>query len=844
MSTEPVSFDQSGVHLDAVYPEIATNKEDDMSATMRKKPLVRRLSLILGSICLPLTFSMTDLFAASDVQTTAEEGRQAQTRDTGYLNSESPAVGTYSGPGSDSEEHENRGEGRHEEGEDDDEVSEVSINSTSQNNPDGPPEEAIAEQPFVDLDEFTVIAVNDLGIHCGDMDTRNVNILPPFNVMHAVVIQRGKYGPVALDDSQVKVLYSAVSNPNDPALALEPVLAPDGSVFKTNFWDAVTDGAYDPLYPPPLTPLDDLVEVDGSLPVPDIEEFVLGSGDLLLDFQFMPGAEEPYEANNPEPFELFVEDFPLFTQMPFGYVAGGVNWFSAEGIPITTFDDFGRENPYPLMRVQAVATKGNQIGQQAESVLASIDSVVPVSGETRCTNCHAAREDGGNGTAIERLEENDIEVVKSTDDPEAEHVIHAASVEYASDLNILRLHDLKHGDLYSPSLEERAPVVCQICHYTPALDLAQLGPLGPDGELANGREQTINKSMSRAMHYFHYSTGLFAELPPPDDPQRTADQQTSPVNDFEWDTLLGSCFQCHPGERTKCLRGPMFSAGMLCQDCHGSMGQVGNDFSANVSIDNPGAFILADDFYTNPDTPRVPWANEPGCQSCHTGDALSNLAGEADTIAAPDGIRLLQAYRVDDSKATPILAQNQRFAETQLENGNPMLYRLSTDKHAGLFCEACHGPTHGEWPVTNPAANDQLAATQLQGHSGFIMECVTCHEPTDDGLPLGLDGPHGMHPIADFNGPDQRWNISHESFAAISFDECRTCHGADLEGTVLARTVTERLVQCMNDQGTLPECAAGEEFATLPKGTAVSCSMCHADPFDPDVLATVTEAME
>ncbi len=87
-------------------------------------------------------------------------------------------------------------------------------------------------------------------------------------------------------------------------------------------------------------------------------------------------------------------------------------------------------------------------------------------------------------------------------------------------------------------------------------------------------------------------------------------------------------FQCHPGERTKCLRGPMYNAGILCQDCHGSMGQVGNDFSADVSIDNPGAFVLADDFYTNPDTPRVPWANEPTCQSCHTGDALSNLAGD------------------------------------------------------------------------------------------------------------------------------------------------------------------------------------------------------------------------
>jgi len=775
-------------------------------------------SMLGGAICLSLIFSppilTADEFNPSDLSSRGSES----------LSVDESEGRSYGGP--DNDQPNNHWH------DDDHEDGPVSINSTSLNNPDGPPEQPVPQQPFVNLDAFTVISVNDLGIHCGDIDTRNVNILPPFNVMHAVVIQKGKFGPMVLDDSQVSVVYSAAANPNDPALALEPALTPEGGVFKTNFWQAVEDGAYDPLYPPPLTPLEAFVEEDSSLPVPDIEELVLGSGELLLDFQAMPGIEEAYEANNPEPFELFVQDFPLFIQFPFGYVASGVNWFSAEGIPITTFDDFGRENPYPLMRVQAVAMKGNQIGQQAGSVLASIDAVVPVAGETRCTNCHAAREDGGNGTAIERLEKNDIEVASAEDDPQAEDVIHAASVEYASDLNILRLHDLKHGDLYATPLVEQVPVVCQKCHYTPALDLAQLGPLGPGDELANGREQTINKSMARAMHYFHYSTGLFAELPPPTDPLRTADQATDPVNEFEWNTLLGSCFQCHPGEKTRCLRGSMYNAGILCQDCHGNMGQVGNDFSGDVSIDNPGAFILADDYYTNPDTPRVPWANEPACQSCHTGDALSNLADEADTIAAADGIRLLQAYRIGDAKATPILAQNQRFAETQLANGNPMLYRLSTDQHAGIFCEACHGPTHAEWPVVNPQANDQLAATQLQGHSGFIMECVACHEPTDDGLPLGLDGPHGMHPVADFNGPDQRWIISHERFGGVTFDECRACHGLGLEGTALARAAVDRLVQCMNNQGSLPECAAGEQYATISKGTEIGCGMCHATPFE------------
>ena len=803
-----------------------------MSVSISKKKPARWTSIFIGCITLLWAISTSLLIADSDInlpelQQDERPGNKEESSPTEYcVRIRRENEDKQSGNEPDDDEKPGKLED-----DDDNDHPEVSINSTSQNNPDGPPKEPVEEQPLTNLDDFTVIAVNDLGMHCGDMDTRILTILPPFNVMHAVVLLKGANGPVALDNTQVEVIYSAASNPNDPALKLSPTLAPDGSVFKTNFWESVEDGAYDPLYPPALAPLDDLMVEDLSLPVPDIEELVLGSGELILDFQAMPGIDEPYEDNHPEHFELFVRDYPFFMNLPFGYVANDVNWFSAEGIPISTFDDSGRENSYPLVRVQALATKGNRLGKPDGEVLASIDTVLPVSGEANCAGCHAALEDGGNGEGTQLLVDNDIELIESEDDPNAESVPHVVSVEYASDMNILLLHDLKHGDLYSPPLVERTPVLCQVCHYTPALDLAQMGPLGPDDELANGREQMVNKTMSRVMHTTHYSTGLFAELPPPTDPLRTADQKTSPVNDYEWNTLLGSCFQCHPGERTKCLRGPMYNAGILCQDCHGNMGQVGNDFSADVSLENPGAFVLADDFYTNPDTPRVPWANEPGCQSCHTGDALSNLAVEDDTIAAADGIRLLQAYRVGDPKATPILATNRRFAENQLENGNPMLYRVSIDTHAGIFCEACHGPTHGEWPVVNPMANDQVAANQLQGHSGFIIECATCHETTDSGLPLGLKGPHGMHPIADFNGPDQRWNLNHTGFGGAKNGECRACHGLELEGTVLARTATDRLVQCLNTQGSLPECAAGEQFATIPKGTEVSCGMCHESQF-------------
>ena len=142
------------------------------------------------------------------------------------------------------------------------------------------------------------------------------------------------------------------------------------------------------------------------------------------------------------------------------------------------------------------------------------------------------------------------------------------------------------------------------------------------------------------------------------------------------------------------------------------------------------AFHLAADFYDNPATPRVPWANEPGCGSCHTGYATSNLAGTAGTLVNPtdtlgnrDGIRLLAAYLAGDAKATPIVPNNKAFAENVVAeggaaDGNPKLYRVSTG-HGGLFCEACHGSTHAEWPSRQPERQRQHPGQGSPGSLGL-----------------------------------------------------------------------------------------------------------------------------
>ena len=697
----------------------------------------------------------------------------------------------------------------------------VSINSTSQNGPLAM--SSVTEQPLGGQSAYTVFASNDLGMHCGDFDTRISSILPPFNVLHAQVIRKGSEPDILTLANGTRVSYSAASSATDPVLAgLSPSGQPlrystvNGNVFKTNFWDIALGSnepialkAYRPFYPPGV--LETFPPAaDQGLPVPDTERLYLGDGTLAAVQASMPGILSPYNVNDPQSFNQFVSSLPFFTDFPFGYTSHNVNWFEAAGVPLSAFDDAGRENPYPLLRVQAKDSSG--------TLLASVDTVAPISGESNCQGCHGAPIDGGNGSATRNLNN----LATTLDDPKLDQVPLLVSKEYAADLNILRLHDQKHGT----DLENSTPVVCQTCHYTPALDLAQVGPRGPEndtspGNPSNGRDQVKNKSMSNVMHSHHATVTdtngkpLFPSMPPPIDANG---QLRDPL--LADNVLQQTCYQCHPGRQTSCLRGAMESGGMLCQDCHGDMKQIGDDFSRNVSATNPGAFELASDFYTNPSTPRVPWANVPSCGSCHTGDVLNNMHGNANTLGAPDGIRLMQAWLKNDAKATPIVPTNKRFAEPAVAStGNPQLYRISAG-HQGVQCESCHGATHAIWPNSNPAANDNIAAIQLQGHSGVISECSTCH--TGD-LGINLDGPHGMHPVG--TAGEKFADGGHDDFAEKNPNACRACHGRNGEGTVLSAMKTDRILKCDKRTAFCPD----GNSVLFPKGHQVTCSDCHSN---------------
>ena len=692
-------------------------------------------------------------------------------------------------------------------------------------------------QPPSVAGDFTVLAANDLGMHCADQDFRLFSILPPYNVMNAQVLRKGEEPQLLTPADGIQLTYRAVrgnlidpTRPDLPPIATNSMTATNQNdlirgIYKSNFWDiasgpsgqAIGFLAYEKLYPPGILDLFPF-ESDLGLPAPDVEElYLINPGHLTAEQSDMPGKANPYHANEAKLFHAYYQDFPFFINFPFGYTIRDFKRFAAEGIPTGYIDDQGRTNAYPLMRVQAWDSSGK--------MLASVDTVTPVASEADCAICHASQNVCDYDTTntlvcddIANFKYSSVNFITDArgvigDTPE-QQVINAAKI------NIMRLHDHKNDTSIAPlnddgtNTDGSTPnVVCANCHYSPALDLEHLGPSDD-----NGKEQTQHVSMSRAMHAVHGNLpnvdpalygDLFPIMPPPD--QRAG---------LDVDGLLGeTCYNCHPGKRTKCLRGAMGGAGTVCQDCHGQMTQVGDDFTEDfANVPFPAGANL---------NKRVSWASEPKCQSCHVGDVLQVaqlrnngqlndvIVNAVDSLGNPDGLRLQMTYRKSDhlinggpTDLSLLDFPNSRFATTEA------LYRLSGvgDKgHGGLSCENCHGSTHAIWPNNNPFSNDNKTATDLQGHAGPIIECSTCHA-RDPGVTL--DGPHGMHPVG-----NTRFSAGgHEHLAEKNKNACRACHGRNGEGSVLSRAAADRVLDKDDD---------GKRTITIAKGDLVTCTLCH-----------------
>lgn len=434
----------------------------------------------------------------------------------------------------------------------------------------------------------------------------------------------------------------------------------------------------------------------------------------------------PFPASNPG------RNMPGPTNEPqFMNYDGLMKWFEAVGIPITPVDDSGQHNPYPLMRLTAKTTSG--------TMLATTDVVLPVSGEMDCRACHAS----GSGDAAKPAGGWVNEA-----DPARDHR-----------LNILRLHDRHlHTQPYDAALvakgypakgleasvrEQQKPVLCAACHASEALATTSFPEVKP---------------LTQSMHAMH------AEVIAPD---------TGMALDHIANRT--SCYQCHPGSDTRCLRGAMGAAvaadgtaSMQCQSCHGSMSQVG----AHT---------------------RTGWLDEPNCQQCHTGSATQNNGQ-------------LRYTSVFESNGTPRVPVSQMFATNpNTPLAGKSLYRFSKG-HGGLQCSACHGSTHAEYPSSH--RNDNVQNIAAQGHAGTLSSCTSCHAS----MPVTVSGgPHGMHPTG------SAWIGRHKDFGKSS--SCQACHGADLRGTPLSRSFSDQSLS-FSDDGVA-------HSIPLFRGANVSCFLCH-----------------
>lgn len=537
----------------------------------------------------------------------------------------------------------------------------------------------------------TLLGWNNLGMHCMDSDYSVFSILPPYNTIETQLIVAGK---LVTNGTGYTVTYQAVV---DPAGSFNST-----AMGKGNFYANATA-----LFGATLAP-------EGGL----------------------AGWSMPGVSNIPQ--SMLFET----TNQPAPGVSTHANWFRAEGIPLSPYDDAHIKNPYPLMRLIARNT--------ANQPLATNDIVLPVSDEMDCRACHAS------GTQVAAQP--------------AAGWFWGGLPERDYRLNILRLHDerefLQHPELYQAALAARGfnpqglykgvvaegkPVLCAACHASEALGAPSFGTI---------------PSLTASVHSFH-----------------------AHVQDPILNTTLDSsdnrqtCYRCHPGSTTKCLRGAMGGAiaadgsmEMQCQNCHGNMSTVG-----------------AHD--------RVGWFMEPTCQNCHSGTATHNNGQ----------IRYASVFEANGLPRVPV---DMTFATTpNTPAAGLALYRFSAG-HGGLQCSACHGSTHAEFPSTH--ANDNLRNEAIQGHAGVMVECMSCHVSMPVNSTTAAGGPHGMHPVG------QSWVSGHGDYAEGNPAQCQACHGADSRGTVLSRAQANRSFTGRIGGSTMT--------LNLFRGATIGCYACHNGP--------------
>ena len=533
-----------------------------------------------------------------------------------------------------------------------------------------------------------ILAWNNLGMHCMDSDYSVFSILPPYNTIEAQLIVNGA---LVTNGSGYTVTYQAVADPTGSINST--------SVGKGNYYT----------YANPLYTTNTL------------------SPDANISGWSMPGTN-----NTPQAM--------LFDQTN---TATLVNWWRAEGIPLTPYDDAHNKNPYPMMRI---------IAKSGATPIATNDIVLPVSDEMDCRTCHAsgsmAAAQPAAGWVWDGIQERDFR------------------------LNILRLHDehqfAQHGAVYQAALAtnkfnpqglyrgvvaDNHPVLCAACHASEALGTPSF-PTVPQ--------------LTTSIHSFHAHV-------------------MDPINSMTLDSSANrsACYRCHPGSTTKCLRGAMGGAiaadgsmEMQCQSCHGNMSNVGS-------------------------ASRIGWLREPNCASCHTGTAThnngqirypsvftdtntwsvrTNVDQTFSTVAntPPVGTNKFSLYRFSAGHGglQCEACHGSTHAEFPSIHNNDNVRNQKIQGHAGVTveCTACHvSMTVSSSTATNgPHGMHPIGQSWVSGHhdyiNGNLAKCQACHGTDSRGTVLSrVQGDRTL--TASFDGGTVTLNLFRGALIG-----CYTCH--------------------------------------------------------------------
>ncbi len=223
--------------------------------------------------------------------------------------------------------------------------------------------------------------------------------------------------------------------------------------------------------------------------------------------------------------------------------------FIAEGVPVSPYREDGIFNPYPIFEAKAIEKNTGKVLQRTLFV-------APVSTELRCFECHGGkpRWNGISGISDETA------------------------------INILKIHDRRHGTKLLESALKGKPMMCQKCH---------------EDFIVKSDGIKGHNSFSASMHGWHANY--------------------IPYKDER------ACNFCHPNDakgNTRCNRDIHAKLGIGCTRCHGKLDDHATSVLLSQEETRTAALLLKNLSPETPKTqinPRKPWVNQPDCLNCHIG---------------------------------------------------------------------------------------------------------------------------------------------------------------------------------------------------------------------------------